>query len=313
MELQSFHIHPYIEAGNIVCPEIKLSYEKGKTIGIYTDAKRVQYLLRNFMKQQNTYVHVKEDALYRNLTVKEHIKFFKRLYGSKEPVESLLMMVGLDNIASTRVKNLTKSEYQLLQYIRFYLNSANTLILEEPLQNIEEYPKQLMIKILENLPSKMTILLSNNLEDLLISCNEVYRLDVEGLRQLDTESQDSIGSEPVNTLPMKVDKIPTKKNDKIILFNPPEIDYIESVEGDVHVYVGGEAYPCALTLTDLENRLMPLGFFRCHRSYIVNLQKVREIITWTRNSYSLSIHTTTNTTVPLSKNKLPILKKLIGI
>ncbi|MDR0435024.1 MAG: LytTR family transcriptional regulator DNA-binding domain-containing protein [Gracilibacteraceae bacterium] len=33
--------------------------------------------------------------------------------------------------------------------------------------------------------------------------------------------------------------------------------------------------------------MKPYGFFRCHRSYIVNLQKVREIITWTRNSYGL--------------------------
>lgn len=51
-----------------------------------------------------------------------------------------------------------------------------------------------------------------------------------------------------------------RKNDKIILFNPPEIDYIESVEGDVSIYVAGEAYPCTLSLNELEQKLTPFGF-----------------------------------------------------
>ena len=46
-------------------------------------------------------------------------------------------------------------------------------------------------------------------------------------------------------------------------------------------------FVCALTLSELEVRLTGFGFFRCHRSYLVNLQRVREVITWTRNSFSL--------------------------
>ena len=51
---------------------------------------------------------------------------------------------------------------------------------------------------------------------------------------------------------------------------------------------------------------MPFGFFRCHRSYIVNLQKVREVITWTRNSYSLILENKEKTSIPLSKAKMAI-------
>ncbi|MFC6652710.1 LytR/AlgR family response regulator transcription factor [Paenibacillus rhizoplanae] len=67
-------------------------------------------------------------------------------------------------------------------------------------------------------------------------------------------------------------KISTKRNDKVVLFNPPEIDFIESIEGSILVHVGGENYSCGLTLTELEQRLLNFGFYRCHRSYIVNLQ-----------------------------------------
>ena len=31
------------------------------------------------------------------------------------------------------------------------------------------------------------------------------------------------------------------------------------------------------------------GFFRCHRSYLVNMQKVQEVVRWTRNSYALRL------------------------
>lgn len=108
-------------------------------------------------------------------------------------------------------------------------------------------------------------------------------------------------------------KISTKRKDKVILFNPPEIDYIESINGSVLVHADGENYDCALTLTELEQKLLNFGFFRCHRSYIVNLQKVREIITWTKNSYSLRLNTGKDAVVPLSRSKLQELKALLHI
>ncbi|MDU5948385.1 MAG: LytTR family DNA-binding domain-containing protein, partial [Paenibacillus macerans] len=68
-----------------------------------------------------------------------------------------------------------------------------------------------------------------------------------------------------------------------------------------------------LTLTQLEQRLLNFGFFRCHRSYILNLQKVREIITWTKNSCSLRLNTGKDAVVPLSRSKLHELKALLNI
>ena len=76
-------------------------------------------------------------------------------------------------------------------------------------------------------------------------------------------------------IPVRFEKIPTKVNEKIVLFNPPEIDYIESNEGQSFLHIKGESFPSVSTLNELEARLLPFGFFRCHRSYIVNLQKVK--------------------------------------
>ena len=99
----------------------------------------------------------------------------------------------------------------------------------------------------------------------------------------------------------------------MVLFDPPEIDYIESYDGQANIYVKGEAFPGNFTLSHLEERIHHYGFFRCHRSYIVNLQKVREVITWTRNSYSLVLDDQEKSSIPLSKTKMAELKDMLGL
>jgi len=117
----------------------------------------------------------------------------------------------------------------------------------------------------------------------------------------------------VEVRPVRVEKIPAKVEDKIILFDPTEINFIESSDGISMLHVKGETFPCTLTLNELEQKLKAFGFFRCHRSYIVNLQKVREVITWTRNSFSLILDDSTKSSIPLSKGKLDELKTILGI
>lgn len=113
--------------------------------------------------------------------------------------------------------------------------------------------------------------------------------------------------------PVRLEKIPAKVGDKLILFDPTEIDYIESSEGVSNLHVMQGTYPCAFSLTVLEDKLKAVGFFRCHRSYLVNLQKVREVITWTRNSYSLILDDAGKSSIPLSKGKYDELKQILGI
>ncbi|MDQ0808098.1 LytTR family transcriptional regulator DNA-binding domain-containing protein [Priestia megaterium] len=127
-------------------------------------------------------------------------------------------------------------------------------------------------------------------------------------------ASDSSEKKVISSLNMQVrfEKIPAKVNDKIILFDPTEISFIESNEGVSNLHVNGEVFPCSYTLNELTNRLQVFGFFRCHRSYIVNLQRVREVITWTRNSYSLILDDSEKSSIPLSKGNLGELKEIIG-
>lgn len=314
---ESIIIDPYIEGGNVIYPNFHLSMQPGIIIGIYTDVSKIHTLIQWFAKQSNTYTHFREHALYERLTVREYINFCLKLFdASSEKMEDVLALFALMEQKRMKISKLSNSEKQRLKLLHTYLNQAPIQVLEEPFQNLDEFSKQKAIQLLDVLQkqNKTIILLSNNFEDLIASSTEIHRLDAIGLHALDVKEDETEPASPsLESTQIRLDKIPTKKNEKIILFNPPEIDYIESVEGVVSLYVTGEAYPCTLSLNELEQKLTPFGFFRSHRSYIVNLQKVREIITWTRNSYSLALNSTEKTVVPLSKNKLADLKEILGI
>jgi ABC-2 type transport system ATP-binding protein len=200
--------------------------------------------------------------------------------------------------------------------LRVYFAHQPTLVLEEPYFFLEEGDRRKFKVILDDLSrEKQILILTSNLEDALISCDAIFRLNELGFHPLDIQDSDEEKQETPeqDSANITLQKIYTKRNGKVILFNPPEIDFIESVEGSILVHVDGENYDCALTLTELEQRLANFGFFRCHRSYIVNLQKIREIITWTKNSYSLRLNTGKDAVVPLSRSKLQELKALLNL
>ena len=182
--------------------------------------------------------------------------------------------------------------------------------------------KRIFLTVLQKLKQdgRSAFILTGNMESAVTAADEIFRLDENGLHAVHTEAVEdpdgdiensSISTESI--LPVRFEKIPTKVNEKIVLFDPPEIDYIESNEGQSFLHIKGESFPSVSTLNELEARLLPFGFFRCHRSYIVNLQKVREVITWTRNSYSLVLDDAEKSTIPLSKTKMVELKELLGL
>lgn len=265
-----------------------------------------------------------DDGLYERLSVKDNYLFYRTIYSSKLSIEDCIRAVQLESKKGYRVSKLTYSEKRRVHFGRLLFQNPDLYIFEEPDQNVDLETKQILIKLVKQLSQdgKAILILTNNIESALFVTNQVYRLDETGLHALDVLSEEDVTKEEASATkeeeevviqPVRFEKIPTKVNDKIVLFDPPEIDYIESSEGNSIIFINGEAYPCAFTMAELETRLNPYGFFRCHRSYIVNLQKVREVVTFTRNSFSLVLADAKKSSIPLSKTKMAELKGMLGL
>ncbi|MEK4293434.1 LytTR family transcriptional regulator DNA-binding domain-containing protein [Paenibacillus sp. FSL R5-0914] len=307
---------PMYYDGELFLPKIELNMILNQSVAIITDLKRKQLLMNQLVDQSQYYLFRAGQSEYMRLTVEELITFLIQVTERNERAALLMDYFVLKEERKVRIKDLSSSKRMYVTLLRVFFAHQPTLILEEPYFYLEEQDRRQFKRILDDLSQeKQILILTSNLEDALISCDTIYRLNESGFHPLDIRDfeEDKQELQKQDETNITLQKISTKRNDKVILFNPPEIDFIESVEGSILVHVDGENYDCALTLTELEQRLLNFGFFRCHRSYIVNLQKVREIITWTKNSYSLRLNTGKDAVVPLSRSKLSELKALLNI
>ncbi|MDI2589181.1 LytTR family transcriptional regulator DNA-binding domain-containing protein [Psychrobacillus sp. NEAU-3TGS] len=323
---------------SIVFPAFDLTIAGGEVTAICSNVNIREQLIeiilgRNFLSNgEIQYADEKKlaffflhEGLHERLTVQEFLKFYHQLYQSKQSIEEITRLVQLDSKKNKKIKDLTYSEKKRAQLAYILIQNAETYIMEEPDQNLDVESKRIFIAVFNELRklNKTVLVLTSHLETAVTVADKIVRLDDKGLQIVQTEEEHPEELHNVNVIeseteekivqPIRFEKIPTKVNEKIVLFDPPEIDYIESTEGQTFLHIKGESFPCTFTLNELEERLYPFGFFRCHRSYIVNLQKVREVITWTRNSYSLVLDDALKSSVPLSKTKMADLKGMLGL
>lgn len=107
-------------------------------------------------------------------------------------------------------------------------------------------------------------------------------------------------------------KIPTVKQNRVLLVDVQSVSFIRS-EGHytwVHTAQGGQF--CNLTIGDLESRLDSHCFFRVHRSYIVNLSQVDEIVR-DEGRMTLRMMGSTPVEIPVSRSSVARLMDQLGL
>ncbi|MGC9910427.1 LytTR family DNA-binding domain-containing protein, partial [Escherichia coli] len=78
------------------------------------------------------------------------------------------------------------------------------------------------------------------------------------------------------------------------------------------VYTRRESYVMPMNITEFCSKLPPSHFFRCHRSFCVNLNKIREIEPWFNNTYILRLKDL-DFEVPVSRSKVKEFRQLMHL
>ncbi|MFW6030464.1 MAG: LytTR family transcriptional regulator DNA-binding domain-containing protein [Halanaerobiales bacterium] len=253
--------------------------------------------------------------LYERLTVKEYLNFFRRLYNiENKRLQEVLSLVGLQDRKDIKIKHLSNSFKKRVQFARTILHKPTVLVLEKSLLGLDFESKQIFRNIIIELAQKgiAILLMTISFEEARLLSDRIAKVEkgqITSWEKVGGEEPDKIKtSEKI----ISFNKIPAQVEGKIIFFNPQELLYIESNDGNALLHTENNQFFCPLILNDLEKRLQTFGFFRSHRSYIVNLQRLREVIPWSRNSYSIILDDNKKTEIPLSKSNYKQLEDILG-
>ncbi|WML43020.1 LytTR family DNA-binding domain-containing protein [Neobacillus sp. PS3-40] len=108
------------------------------------------------------------------------------------------------------------------------------------------------------------------------------------------------------------DRINLRKNDKIIVTDVNDIYYASASEKVTLVYTRHEEYTMPMSITEFHARLPQDLFLRCHRSYSVNLSKIREIVPWFNQTYLLRLKDL-DAEVPVSRSKVKSFRQIMQL
>ncbi|MEO8448538.1 MAG: LytTR family DNA-binding domain-containing protein [Gemmatimonadota bacterium] len=84
-----------------------------------------------------------------------------------------------------------------------------------------------------------------------------------------------------------VERLPVKLGARVVLVGVDEIDWLEAADNYVRLHAGGGRHLVRDTLRALEEQLDPRRFARIHRSAIVNLARVKELVAQRSGDYAV--------------------------
>ncbi|MGG5799592.1 LytTR family DNA-binding domain-containing protein [Edwardsiella tarda] len=102
------------------------------------------------------------------------------------------------------------------------------------------------------------------------------------------------------------------KGERIIVTPCEQIYYAEADEKLTYVYTRDDRFVLSMSLSEFISRLPTERFFRCHRSYCVNIDKISEIVPWFNSTYLIHLHDLAFE-VPVSRSNIKAFRQLMRL
>jgi two-component system LytT family response regulator/two-component system response regulator LytT len=109
-------------------------------------------------------------------------------------------------------------------------------------------------------------------------------------------------------------KVVVRAQSRLLLVDQKEICFASIDEGTITVVTSTvEGHSNCRTIEELQDQLDPEAFWRAHRSFLVNIQHIREVVPWFKSSYQLRMDDPKKTEIPVSRAQTKRLKELFNL
>jgi two-component system, LytTR family, response regulator LytT len=110
------------------------------------------------------------------------------------------------------------------------------------------------------------------------------------------------------------DQIAVKVGERFMLVQAEEIIYASLADESINIVTGQVSGTSNYrTLDDLQARLDPEVFWRVHRSHLVNINKIKEIVPWFSRNYILRMKDAKATEIPVSRAQTKRLREYLKL
>jgi two-component system LytT family response regulator/two-component system response regulator LytT len=110
------------------------------------------------------------------------------------------------------------------------------------------------------------------------------------------------------------DRVAVKVDDRFVLVKADDIIYVSLIDDAITIVtanlVGTSNHR---TLDELQASLDPAIFWRVHRSHVVNINKVKEIVPWFSRNYILKMKDAKATEIPVSRAQTKRLRDYLSL
>jgi two-component system response regulator LytT len=101
---------------------------------------------------------------------------------------------------------------------------------------------------------------------------------------------------------------------RLLLVEQRDICFASIEDGTINVVTPSlEGHSNCRTLEDLLNLLDPELFWRAHRSFVVNIHRIQEVVPWFKSSYQLRMDDRRHTEIPVSRAQTKRLRELFNL
>ena len=162
-----------------------------------------------------------------------------------------------------------------------------------------------------------------NAVDYLLKPVEAARLEkaVERARQRNTPAREAPLDDQVARIVQlmserqsKRERVAVKVGERFLLVQAEEIIYASLTDDSINIVTSQLAGTSNFrTLDELQTRLDPGTFWRVHRSHLVNINKVKEIVPWFSRNYILRMKDAKATEIPVSRSQTKRLREYLRL
>jgi two-component system, LytTR family, response regulator LytT len=109
-------------------------------------------------------------------------------------------------------------------------------------------------------------------------------------------------------------KLVVRSAGRLSLVDSDEVVYASIEDGVISIVTRDmEGHSNFRTMEELQANLDPRTFWRVHRSYLINTNRIKEVVPWFKSSYQLKMDDRKQTEIPVSRAQTRKLRELLNL